>query len=575
MPRSSPSPRQEEVSFHKEMVRKLKQEISLIDRNSRRKYIRDFDDEYRSYEEVASEIDLWIAAFKADIIYLGDYHALPQSQMFASRLLKEVCRRSEKNVALGMEMVFGRHQRLLDRWMNGEVSEDEFLRRMRYHLDWGYDWASFRRIFQVAKECGVKVVAIDCEPRSGFRYIRRRDQYAAARLVSHLEENPEAKLMVVIGESHLASGHLPGRVREMLKKKNLERRDLVVVQNIEHIYWQLAEQGDHHVDVVRCAPHRYCVFNASPLAKYEAYRQTIERWKVEGEEDEDLDLTPTIYNMIDSILKFLKIDKYRCSLRGNGTLPKLLVDAFPEVYSDVDLSQFQNMLRRSGFKPEEMTDVDYHVQRNGSCYVPRMNVIFIGKFNLVHGGEEAAHFVNMALRGEIFEAAGKAYPEADLFYVTVLEEALGFFGSKLIDPSRNHFFETEFYRYYKKPAECTPQDYRDKVERETPYKYEDFRRIIDFILLHKKFEQNYADYEDVPPELIEGIHDLRWFSILTHELGYFLGQQLYDGYHQGKIKRDLVQSLFRQRYESGGDSLSVYLDLVDLVGQNDGNATDS
>ena len=39
---------------------------------------------------------------------------------------------------------------------------------------------------------------------------------------------------------------------------------------------------------------------------------------------------------------------------------------------------------------------------------------------------------------------------ADLFYVTVLEEALGFFGSKLIDPSRNHFFETAFYRYHKK-----------------------------------------------------------------------------------------------------------------------------
>ena len=42
-----------------------------------------------------------------------------------------------------------------------------------------------------------------------------------------------------------------------------------------------------------------------------------------------------------------------------------------------------------------------------------------------------------------------------------MEEALAFFGSKLIDPSRNHFFETEFYRYYKK----TP----DEVERETSY----------------------------------------------------------------------------------------------------------
>jgi uncharacterized iron-regulated protein len=553
------SARREEVAFHKEMVRQLKREIALIDRNSRRKYIREFDEEYRTYQEISSFDDLIVAGFKADIIYVGDYHALPQSQRFAARLLNEIAVRS-RHVHLAVEMVFGRSQRILDRWMEGEMADEEMLRRIRYHLDWGYEWESFRRVLQVARERGVTVHGVDCEPRAGFRFIRKRDQYAAQRLVSILQNDPEAKVVVVFGESHVATGHLPARVRELLKRSNLERRELIVVQNVERIYWQLAEQGHHHVEVVRCSPSRFCVFNASPLAKYEAYRQTIERWKVEGEDDEQLDLTPTVYNMIDTILKFLRIDKYRHRLAGAAE-PELLVDAFPEVYSDMDLSQFRQTLRRSRFRDEEISEIEFHVERNGSCYIPRINAIYIGRFNLAHGGEEAAHFVNMALRGEIFADGSRRYPTADLFYVTVLEEALGFFGSKLIDPSRNHFFETDFYRFYKKS--------REEIERETPYRYEEFREIIDFILLHKKFERSYDRHDDVPEPLLRGIHHGGRFSVLTHELGYFLGQQLYDGYHAGVLPRASLQELYRRRYEPGGDALGVYLDLVGLLGGDD------
>ncbi|TDI14247.1 MAG: hypothetical protein E2P04_01030 [Acidobacteria bacterium] len=547
----------EEISFHKEMVRRLKREIALVDRNSRRKYIRDFDEEYSTYEQISSLDDLIMAAYQADIIYIGDYHALRQSQVFVARMVKEIASRTRK-VRLGMEMVFGRNQRVLDRWMEGEIDEDEFLTRIRYHLDWGYDWESFRQILDAARKYKVPVLALDCEPRSGFRYIRKRDQYAAQRIAAVVESDPHAKIIVVFGESHLASGHLPERVRAILKARSLERRDLVIVQNVEQIYWDLAEGGHQHVDVVRCSPSSYCVFNASPLAKYESYRQTIDRWKAESVQDTGLDLTPTIYNMVDTILRFLRLDKYRYRLQRDGSSLELLVDAYPEVYSDMELDQFQDVLRASNLNPEQMAEVTYHVGRNGSCYVPSINAIFIGDFNLVHGGEEAAHFVNMALKGEIFERGGKVYPAADLFYVTVLEEAIGFFGSKLIDPSRNHFFETEFYRYHKKSPAV--------IERETRYGYREFRDIIDFILLHKRFERSYHEYEDVPARLLDGINaEGERFSILTHELGYFLGQQIYDGYHAGSIRRREVVKLFQRSFEPGGEALSVYLDLVERL----------
>jgi len=174
---SSPQAK-EAVAFQRAAVARLKKEILGVDRNSRRRYIRDFHDEFRSFETIASLDDVTIACYKSDIVYVGDYHALPESQEFAARLLREVAARS-REVVLCVEMVYGRDQGALDRYMKGEIDDAEFLRIIRYDLDWGYDWTSFRKLFDAAREHGAAVHGIDCGPRSGFRYIRRRDAYAA------------------------------------------------------------------------------------------------------------------------------------------------------------------------------------------------------------------------------------------------------------------------------------------------------------------------------------------------------------------------------------------------------------
>jgi hypothetical protein len=381
----------------------------------------------------------------------------------------------------------------------------------------------------------------------------------AARIADIFKERPDAKVVVVVGESHLATSHLPLATREALERRNIERRAVRILQNLEEPYWQLAAQGHPHSDTALVGRNAFCVFDASPLEKYEAYRQTIERWNEEQPDDAEIDLTPSIYSMVDTILKFLGVNKYRRMVERDGTGQAYLVDAYPEVYSSVDASDFKRLLRAQQVPRPEIAEIAQHLKRNGSCYVPSVNAVYIGAFNLVHGGEEAAHFVNAALRGDLLKKAQEPRERADLFYGAVLSEALGFFGSKIIDPTRNHFFETDFYKYYRKSPEV--------VERETGYEYEEFRTIIDFILLHKKFERAYHEYDDVPPELLKGIRTRRrrLFSILTHELGYFLGQQIYDGLHAGRVTRKEVVSLFECRFEGRGEALVVYLDLTERL----------
>lgn len=553
-----PSPRaRDEVVIGRQAVEDLRGEIVKIDPAARSPYVKAFQREFSSITAESSFDDLVIACYKADLIYIGDFHALPRSQEFAARLIREIAARSRRTV-LAVEMVYGRHQRLLDRWMAGDMPEEEFLRRIRYRLEWGYSWSAFSEIFHAARDHGLRVYGIDSSPRNGIRHIRQRDKHMAARISEIFRERPQAKVVVVVGESHLATPHLPAAVRNALARRNQERRAVRVLQNLEGPHWERIATGREHVEHVQVGRNVHCVFNATPLEKLEAYRQIIEVWNRDRPDDEELDLTPTVYSMIDFILKFLGISKFRRSIRTNGSGRALLVDAYPEIYSSVNSEEFTRMLEAHDIPTPEIDEVRYHMGRNGSCYVPRVNSIYIGQFSLVHGGEEASHFVNHALNGGLFRGPATR-SSADLFYSAVLEEALGFFGSKIIDPSRNHFFETAFYRYYRKPPEM--------VESETGFRYEEFRRIIDFILLHKKFERSYERYDEVPPELLEGIRttDRRLFSILTHELGYYLGQQLYDGFREGVLSRTELKGLFLKRFQKQASALREYLELTERL----------
>ncbi len=277
------------------------------------------------------------------------------------------------------------------------MDEEEFLHRIRYRQEWGYDWNGFRQIFEVARMNGIPVIGIDCEPRNGFRFIRRRDNYAAEKIVDIKIHHPDAKIFVVIGESHLAPSHLPARVKKAMGRAAKRTRSVVVLQNLEEIYWQLAENGKEQEEVVSLGEDRFCVFNTSPLAKYESYRQTIEKWR-EDDDGDYIDLTPTTYRMIDTLLRFLRIDKYTtCVQDGGSSCIEYLVDQYPEVYSWEDAPIFRKMLQRAGISKRESQGILKHVQQHGSYYSPRINAILIGQFNLVHGGEETAHFVNLCL----------------------------------------------------------------------------------------------------------------------------------------------------------------------------------
>src|SRR5260370_5773666 len=245
----------------------VEREIRAIDPAGGRKYVRDFREAYRSYEKVLATSDVRGEIAKAGIVLVGDYHALPSSQRYLASLLRDPELR-QRPVVLGVETIFSRDQHILDEWRRGEIDEDELRQRIRFDLDWGYEWAPFYELLSAARDHGASIYGLDCMPREDLRKIGARDRHAADKIADLRRRHPDALIIVLFGESHLAPQHLPALLQHRLPAQPL----LTVLQNVDALYWRAAGEARDHVEAVEVRPNVPLVFNATPLEKDENYR---------------------------------------------------------------------------------------------------------------------------------------------------------------------------------------------------------------------------------------------------------------------------------------------------------------
>ncbi len=330
--------------------------IGAIDPSAGCKYLRDFREAYRSYQKVLTPSDVRHEISEAGIVLVGDYHALPNSQRYLASLLRDPELR-QRPVVLGVETIFSRDQHILDEWFRGEIDEDELRQRIRFELDWGYEWPPFYELLSAARDHGAPIYGLDCMPREDLRKIGARDRHAADKIAELRRHYSDALIIVLFGESHLAPQHLPSLLQERLPAEPT----LTVLQNVDALYWRAAGEARDHVEAVEVGKNILCVFNATPLEKYATYRLWLDRW---GRSDNDSapDLGPTLYNLIDGMVRFLGINQYSSH---NTTQPRLLVDLMPEVYSRSSDTLLRRLLSRKGFTAEHRPRLLRQVRERG------------------------------------------------------------------------------------------------------------------------------------------------------------------------------------------------------------------
>jgi uncharacterized iron-regulated protein len=483
----------------------VEREIHAQDTHGRRKYLREFSESFRSYESPLSPDQIHNALQGCDMILIGDYHALPASQRYAAWLLEQRAMAGDRPLVLGVETIFARDQHVLEEWWRREIDDAELRQRIRFDLDWGYDWAPFYELLTAARDHAEAIYGLDCMPRENLRQIGARDRHAAAKLAEIRHTHPEAVILVLFGESHLAPNHLPRAVRQQIP----QARVLTVLQNVDTLYWRAAGENANKVDAVRVSDDVICVFNATPLDKYESYRLFLDQW---SRCDGGPDFAPAVYNLVDSLASFLEINRYS---PRNSTQPKFLVDLLPEVYGHASDAMLQRVLMRQGIAAERLDDIVRSVQERGCAYIAQANAFCMREFQLVHAAEDAARFLHHACRGlpdragERLALGNNSGGEWDRFFLRIIEHALADCGARILCPSRPE-----------PPGEVG--------------------------------QLTLAAFEKAAKSAVAGDGDT--FEATARGLGYRLGNRIYSTYLSGKIKPATLRRLFLLHLDSPGEA---------------------
>ncbi len=526
----------------------VEREIRAIDPAAGRKYLRDFREAYRSYENVLFASDVRRLVGKAGIVMVGDYHALPNSQRYLASLLRDPDLQ-QRPVVLGVETVFTRDQHILDEWSRGEIEEAELRQRIRFDLDWGYDWLPFFELLSAARDRGTLVYGLDCMPREDLRKIGARDRHASDKIAELRRRHSDALILVLFGESHLAPQHMPALLQQRLPEEPL----LTLLQNVDALYWRAAGETHDHIEAVRVDENTLCVFNATPLEKYENYRLCLDRWR-RGDNDQSApDLGPTLYNLIDGMVRFLGINQYS---PHNTTQPRLLVDLMPEVHSRNSDGLLRRLLSRKGFTAEDRRSLLRQVRERGSVYLAPINAIYVRQFRMTSAAEDAMRFLHQACRGLPNLCNGKTgarhvAPTAtldrdDAFYLAVFEHALAFFGSRILHPTRPVVRDSDVEELF----DVTRED----LEEQTSLLFADAVEALDFLMQQRRAM---SDESLMHAPAFSG----RQYEYVAQQLGYLTGNDLYDAYLEGRLGCAGLRKLFLTHIEEPGAARKAYLQL--------------
>ncbi|MCE5242203.1 MAG: ChaN family lipoprotein [Syntrophobacteraceae bacterium] len=97
---------------------------------------------------------------RARIVYAGEMHTSIEDHRVQLNLLKDLHYRNASMV-LAMEMLPREAQPVLDRFVRGEIDEEDFVREVHWEKIWGYPFQLYRGLLAFARDNRLKIVGLN------------------------------------------------------------------------------------------------------------------------------------------------------------------------------------------------------------------------------------------------------------------------------------------------------------------------------------------------------------------------------------------------------------------------------
>lgn len=380
-------------------------------------YEADFRGPWRAVDGVEFEA----ALASADVILGGDYHTLPAAQRLPIRLLRRLLPRDPRPTTLALEMIHSEDQPVVDRYLAGRIGLEALRRAIDFDRRWGFDWRHYGALLRFAREHGLSVLGINCEPGVARGRLLRRDEHAARVMAAHLAAHPGRRLYVLAGDWHMARAHLPARLRRAAREAGLAPRMVIVHQNHERLLDALGRDAGGASTVARRGRDLFCILNTTPLVKLDSRR----RWSAaadaagaarsEDEADEWLFFEP--------VAAFHEVDDV---LARHLDLPPLPADVDILEANDIALAR---AARRANAGPGTLRHWRRRLEERGTVRPPRSRTLLVARAPAHRLAEES-----IRLR---LDAAGRPRLRGlPAFLRRTIDEGAAMFASRLLNPDR-------------------------------------------------------------------------------------------------------------------------------------------
>ena len=109
-----------------------------------------------SFHQLLSDLE------PSPVIFMGETHDQIEHHHNQAKILQGLIEKN-RDVVLGMEMFERSQQPILDQWTEGKLTEEEFLKEVKWETTWGMDYTLYKEILDEAKTRRLKVLCLNIE----------------------------------------------------------------------------------------------------------------------------------------------------------------------------------------------------------------------------------------------------------------------------------------------------------------------------------------------------------------------------------------------------------------------------
>lgn len=455
---------------------------------------------------------------QAKIVFWGDFHGVRQFQRTVIKTWEKIWTESQpREFALGLECLPIEKQKWVDQFLNHEISETDFLEKVKWEQVWGFPWDHYRPLFLLAREKGFDILALN-DIRADAT-LNAREKKAIRKIREYLSEKPQATLWVLFGEYHL----LPSRLPKLIKP--IEKKIQVVLQNSDPLYFRFIPRGSGVAPSFLSLKDNYlCLQNVAPWIKWQSYLLLLET-QLEYDLDEGLEVSDHVIQVAKTLA-----DEMQWKFQAHWFQTFRTDDhALWQKMRQEDLGTRRLMER---FLQEELSFMSF---KGGWSYLSRLSVNEVGALAFLILWQHNHHHLAWP--------QSKTLQRSDWMQLIWIF-SFAYFGSKLLNPHR------------RTPALFEIQEYAKRASH--PFERQAARLVVHHILQERTGRQENL-FESTPSDRVRFLA-LSWRSGL-------LGEKIYKAFSEGRINRETLK-VFLKKSPAQKHLPEIWQSLEEVLGED-------